>query len=211
MGSIPSTLPVGLVRLNIYGNKMSGNIPSFPPTLQYLWLGYPGESGNHFTGSLRLNQPLRLYINNNGITDVILQDSSQIDSRYCDLSNNPLLGNPNIAALTMCAQNGLYSAESLPVTTNTFKIVTVTAEEILSPIRVPTATNYFSTLESFNNLYTTTITTITFQIQIAELSITLSKLIRFTLSAVFLLILIRKTPFVREFKKKLKIEQRSEL
>ena len=38
--SIPSELPGGLVELYLHGNKMSGDLPSFPSTLQHLALGY---------------------------------------------------------------------------------------------------------------------------------------------------------------------------
>ena len=117
-GCIPSSLPSGLVLLYLYCNQMSGNLPSFPSTLQYLYLGYSGAPGNHFTGSVRLNFPLDLYINDNWITDVVIQDSSVLATggSNCDLSNNPLLGNSNIAGLTLCTKNGLYSASLLPNT-----------------------------------------------------------------------------------------------
>ena len=120
-GFIPSSLPSGLREMWLHSNRMSGDLPLFPSTLQYLFLGYPDTPGNHFTGTLGLNQPTWLSINHNWITDVIIQDSSAIDpdGYYCDLSNNPLLGNPNIAGLTMCTQNGLYSAALLPNTKTT--------------------------------------------------------------------------------------------
>ena len=105
---------------------MSGDLPSFPPTLQYLGLGLSGNPGNHFTGTLRLNRPIELYIYDNWITDVVIQDSSQIDPNYCELSNNPLLGNPNIAGLTTCTQDGLYSASLLPVTKSTAQLGSTT-------------------------------------------------------------------------------------
>ena len=117
-GSIPSALPSGLSELFLYGNQMSSDLPS---TLQRLALGFPGDPGNHFTGTLRLNRPIQLYINDNWITDVVIQDSSVLGTGgwLCDLSNNPLLGNPNIAGLTICSKNGLYSAGLLPVTRST--------------------------------------------------------------------------------------------
>ena len=78
-GSIPSALPSGLLELYLDGNQMNGDLPSFPPTLQNLILGYPGNPGNHFTGSLKLNRPIEVYINYNWIADVVIQDSSQIN------------------------------------------------------------------------------------------------------------------------------------
>ena len=115
-GTIPSYFPAGLITLWLDGNKLYGNLPSFPSTLQYIDLGYPGFPGNRFSGTLRLNRPIRLYINDNWITDVVIQDSSQINPSWCDLSNNPLLGNPSIVGLTTCIKNGIYSASLLPNT-----------------------------------------------------------------------------------------------
>ena len=116
-GSIPSNLPNFLRRLSLSGNQLSGDLPSFPSTLEYLYLGYPGQPGNRFTGTLRLNRPLELHIHDNWITDVIIQESSALTG--CDLSNNPLLGNANIAGLTRCTKFGLYSAGLLPQTLTT--------------------------------------------------------------------------------------------
>ena len=129
-GPIPSQLPMGLIALQLDGNKMSGNLPSLPSTIQILSLGYPGWLGNHFSGTLRLNRPTELYIYDNWITDVVLQDSTALTS-YCDLSKNPLLGNPNIAGLTMCTQTGLYSAALLPVTISTMTFITSTTSSSL--------------------------------------------------------------------------------
>ena len=109
-GNIPSGLPSGLILLIVHGNQMSGDLPSFPSTLTNLALGYPAYPGNYFTGTLRLNRPIVLLINHNLITDVVIQDSSQIDLYWCDLSNNPLLGNLNIVGLTMCTKNNIYSS-----------------------------------------------------------------------------------------------------
>ena len=117
-GSIPTVLPNNLVTLWLFGNQMSGDLPSFPSTLQNLALGAPGYPGNQFTGSLRLNRAIYLRINDNWITDVVIQDSSGLGTsgNLCDLSNNPLLGNSNIAGLTTCTKNGLFSMSLLPVT-----------------------------------------------------------------------------------------------
>ena len=145
-GNIPSLLPSGLVHLNINSNQMSGDLPSFPSNLQYFYLGYSGYPGNHFTGSLRLNQPIGLRINDNWITDVVIQDSSQIYPIWCDLSNNPLLGNPNIAGLTMCTKNGLYSAGLLPVTKSTTSLVKTTS--VLVTTSVVTTTKQLGSSET---------------------------------------------------------------
>ena len=86
-----------------------------PQTLKYIWLGYPGLPGNHFSGSIQLNTPFTLYINDNWISDLKISNLNFLD--YCDLSNNPLLGNSNLAVLTSrCTMNGLYAASLLPKT-----------------------------------------------------------------------------------------------
>ena len=110
-GNIPSTLPSRLQYMYLHSNLLVGDIPLLPSTLQYIYL-----SNNRLTGTLRLNQPINLYINVNWITDVVIQDKSKITAAsQCDLSNNPLLGNPNINGM-YCNVNGLYSAMLLPNT-----------------------------------------------------------------------------------------------
>ena len=170
-GSIPSTLPSGLTHFYLDGNQLSGDLPIFPISLQLLYLGYPGNPGNYFTGTLRLNQPNEVYINFNWITDVIIQDRSQINPSQCDLSNNPLLGNPNIALLTMCAKNGLYSASLLPNTLTTIKtttstrFMTTTRQVVTTMTRLITRINVASTMGST----TTTVTVGTTTIQLSKI------------------------------------------
>ena len=160
-GSIPSALPSGLVFLYLHGNQMSGDLPSFPGTLQFLYLGYPEYPGNSFTGTLRLNQPSQLYINDNWITDVVIQDSSAFT--FCDLSNNPLLGNPNIVELTMCTQDGLYSAALLPVTRSTEATVVwsrstlTTAAGVVTTVTGATMSDETKTREIATTIITTTV------------------------------------------------------
>ena len=123
-GAIPS-LPNGLVNLYLYSNRLSGDLPIFPPTIRLLRLGYPGKPGNQFSGSLKLNSPVELHINDNWIADIFIQDTRQLSA--CDLSNNPLLGNPNLVNLTMCTKNALYNASLLPNTvTHTTQSKTIT-------------------------------------------------------------------------------------
>ena len=164
-GSIPNALPSGLRKLDLSGNQMSGDLPSFPPTLQYLFLGWPGNPGNHFTGSLILNQPIQLYINDNWITDVVIQDSSVLGTGgySCHLDNNPLLGNPNIAGLTKCTQDGLYSAAMLPVTRSTLTAVAKTTQWVstttrstISAVLLPVTRSTLTTLTKLTTGSTTT-------------------------------------------------------
>ena len=109
-GSIPASLPSGLLYLVVQGNQLTGNLPLFPSTVYYMSLGRIGGPGNLLTGTLSLGTPIALYINHNLITNINIQDSSQLNSGNCDISNTPLLGNPNITNLVMCVQNGLYNS-----------------------------------------------------------------------------------------------------
>ena len=129
-GPIPSNLPSGLTLLKLEGNSLSGLIPNLPATLQIVRLGLFGQTGNHFSGSLLLNKPSTLYIYDNWITDVIVNNNSSLTA--CDLSNNPLLGNINLIKLTICSKNGLYSPLSLPNT-------------LLALVSSASTTNYIST------------------------------------------------------------------
>ena len=52
-----------------------------------------------------------MFVIDNMITDVIIADTSNLFN--CDLSNNPLLGNVRVGALTMCIKNGIWNS-SLP-------------------------------------------------------------------------------------------------
>ena len=152
-GGIPPTLPSGLTILYLHINRLTGEVPLFPSTLQHLALGYPGYSGNRFTGTVKLNQPIELYINDNWITDVIIQDTSKLTFQ-CDLSNNPLLGNINIAALTNCTQTALYNASLLPNTLTTSEVFTThssatTINKWISLVE-QTMSNEISTLNSIS-------------------------------------------------------------
>ena len=124
-GELPTIWPPGMVHIEVNQNYLTGDVSlvQFPSTLKFLSLGYPGQ-GNQFSGSLILDECALtdLKINQNWITDIIIADTSRLVS--CDISNNPLLGNPHIAALTMCTQNGLYSPVLLPVTISTTKVIT---------------------------------------------------------------------------------------
>ena len=128
-GNIPSVLPLSLETLYVHGNLMSGDLPAFPPTLKNLAIGFQlSPPGNKFTGTLRLNRPTEMQITNNLISDIIIQDYGGLTSRsntiYCDISNTPLLGNPNIVQLTVsiCKQTGLYAKSTTLTTKSTTKL-----------------------------------------------------------------------------------------
>ena len=192
-GSIPNALPSGLHVLDLSGNQMSGDLPPFPSTLQYLYLGYPGDPGNRFTGSLRLNRPIGLYINDNWITDVFIQDSSVLaTSGYsCDLSNNPLLGNPNIAVLSVCIKGGLYSAALLPVTRITLITTTIRGMHLTSSGITANETT------TTNNA----VGTVQFVQILSAFAVNLGMMVRIVISAMLLTFVISRAPFKREFKR----------
>ena len=199
-GSIPNGLPSALTELYLWGNQMSNDLPSFPSELKWLGLGYPGFSGNYFTGTLRLNKPIAVEINDNWITDIVIRDSSQINSIYCDLSNNPLFGNPNLANLTMCTQIGLYSANLLP---NTKSILTS------GP-----SSDFGTTATTMRNA---TITLIADKVRTSSVSKSfvplnhswvllemIKILLKLLVEMIILLWVIYKTPWKREIKNKIK-------
>ena len=148
-GGIP-TLPSTLTSLFLNGNEMFGDVPDLPVTLRELILG-TGGTGNHFTGVVKILNPTTLEIVSNYITDVVVTNSSKLTS--CDLSNNPLLGNSNIIALTMCAKTGLYSANLLPITITTSK---KTSKLVTSSAR--TSVNLFSSSARTSDILTKNIT-----------------------------------------------------
>ena len=194
-GVIP-TIPNGLKELFVEGNALYGDLPIFPNTLQYFYLGFPGQPGNHFSGTLRLNRPIHLYINDNWITDIIIQDGSQINPSFCDLSNNPLLGNPNIAGLTMCTKIGLYSASLLPVTRSTIPLETT--------ITASASTSTADTASIDQVSMTTTISAATivhFEQHEVVFVINFRVLFRVLIDGMIFAVVLSRTPFVRELKK----------
>ena len=228
-GNIPSILPSGLRELYLEGSRMSGDLPSFPSTLTHLALGWSGLPGNQFTGTLRLNRPIELHINHNWITDVVILDSSQINPSWCDLSNNPLLGNPNIANLTTCTQDGMYSAALLPVTMSTEATVVRTTTEVVtttktvartttsSPesrtsglgaattsVMVSTVTGMLNETHTVNLVWiSTAVGTVAFVQEMREFTINLGMIIRCIISTMILTYVMSRTPFMRELRRKM--------
>ena len=122
-GAITSVvLPPSLVTLYIGDNMLTGDLPTFPASLQHVWLSLDAPTNfNRFSGTLTLTRPVHIIINGNYITDIIVADTTRIISGFCDISNNPLLGNSRISLLTMCRKNNLYSPSMLPNTKITTK------------------------------------------------------------------------------------------
>ena len=107
--SISSTLPYyfpkNLTTLKVYKNSMYGSVLSIPKYVKNVYLGYPGLSGNSFYGTIRLAKPVNLFINNNDISGISIDDTSALVG--CDISYNPL-AETNATSLTMCTQEGLH-------------------------------------------------------------------------------------------------------
>ena len=117
-GLVPSEIRRTFVHLRLNENLgLYGDVTNITNAeLNELWLTTPGlESGTKFTGKLVLNRPSVVFIRGNSITDLVVLDTSNLV--YCDISDNPLLGNPNIANLTMCTKNGLYTSSTQTTST----------------------------------------------------------------------------------------------
>ena len=116
---LPNSWPPGLLELYLDGNRCTGDVTPIPSPVRMLFLGLNAgyTNINQFSGSLTLDRPLNVGIYRNLITNVVITDPSQLI--YCDLSNNPLLGNVNVIALVMCTRTGLYAASLLPDTRRT--------------------------------------------------------------------------------------------
>eukprot|EP00835_Amoeboradix_gromovi_P007022 NODE_998_length_2393_cov_0.079773.p1 type:complete len:540 gc:universal NODE_998_length_2393_cov_0.079773:2143-524(-) len=137
-GTFPK-LPEVIWVIWAHGNRMTGDVPAFPKSLSYLGLGYPQAPGNLFTGVLNLYRPAMFYLNNNWITNVIIQYVDDITD--CDISYNPLLEHANEPALAYCAKIGLYSANSLPKTETLKSITQFSSNVSLIPVKtiIPTS------------------------------------------------------------------------
>ena len=184
-------------------NNLTGVIPALPQTLNNLQLGYPDDSKfNNFTGSLLLNQPLYLYINNNLISDLIVYDPSLL-ANNCDLSNNPLLGNPHIMNLTMCIQTGLYASQSLTVEsmrTRHIRMHSITSSAFtFSSIHLSQSSSQ-STGNLLNNVALIT-TGNAIAAHIYLLKITWRTALRVAIDILLLILVIIKTPIAREIRK----------
>ena len=225
-GPIP-TLPSLMTTLALDDNNLSGDLPLFPSTMSNIHLGFPNQAGNHFTGTLRLNRPTNVYINDNWITDVIIQDTSQLTT--CDLSNNPLLGNPRIVSLIMCTQNSLYSASQLPITKFTSKNIATTTSSLNSdspsysvdPLTgstnyrysvdvVATSTGVLIDILSKTESLTES-TSQRFVVILMPLTINLRIVIHWIIDLAFLMVVGMRAPFNREFQKIGKRTQKTDI
>ena len=224
-GSIPIVWPEGLVKIHLDSNYLYGDISNIPSEVKILNLGYPGRQiHSHFTGKLVLNKPTNVLLNDNWITDINILNSSFLTS--CDISNNPLLGNPNIVNLTMCIQNHLYDAIALqdaaPTVTVELQIWSTieqqcddraTTEAFLSTSATTTTSPGINSFV-YLGTHTNTLTSISESsieyifgaqpIQKApSIELTTIKLgIRILIDVILLTIVIGRTPYLREYKRR---------
>ena len=199
-------MPSGLQYLRVKNNQLSGPVPPFPSTLTNLMLGSPGSVGNFFSGSIWLNQPIYVEINNNYISDIVIIDTSQLST--CDLSNNPMIGNPHISGLTMCSKNNLYSI-TLPISTVTLTASTTSLENY----QVSTTMQDISTIIFVSNssIANTVCSLTTKQLEMILpftspyiLLVIMLQVLRITINTVLLVFTIHKTPFSRELRVRMK-------
>ena len=122
-GPLPFPLPSASSRYFVTGNQLSGDLKPFPTNLEFLQI-----AGNRFTGKLQVSKPKQLLAYNNLITDVFVGDSSLLTIVDCNLDNNPMYGNTNLTALSMCSQRGMFSLSNF--LTSGFLVPTFVFEDI---------------------------------------------------------------------------------
>ena len=224
-GKIPSKLPTGLIALDVRSCQLSGDLPVFPIALQ----NFHG-SGNFFTGTLTLKVAISFEINDNMITDIQIQDITNLQS--CDISNNPLLGNPRIPRLSACSQTGLYSItttfrpvvaytitsrealhessakpsfEALPVET-TSQITTSTEAPVETTPQITTSPVVFNKTQKSNETRCTSIESaatqeiVHFTGKYGSIVVNINFLIHLTIDAMITSGIIVKMPFLRELR-----------
>ena len=194
-GTISAPLPVALQTLELQDNLLYGPI-ALPTSVVVLNLGTStSKLQNNFDGSIVLNAPTKLNLFGNSISDILIYNSSNLVQ--CDLSSNPLLGNNNINALGVCIREGLFNiSETRPIV---FKASTTIAKSNFETLFV--SQNNSMTLNLF---HATPIN--------PEFSITAAVVEAFKLFVyfVFLVVVIKLTPFKREFKRKIANMRKSE-
>ena len=98
--------------LDVSENRMSGSIPTFTSNsglIMYLGWWEGGNDQNKFTGILKVTTIQILHINYNLITKIIiLNQNFSITLSECDVSNNPILGDPTVLQYS-CKQDNVYS------------------------------------------------------------------------------------------------------
>eukprot|EP00834_Sanchytrium_tribonematis_P005851 NODE_385_length_8329_cov_0.434386.p1 type:complete len:423 gc:universal NODE_385_length_8329_cov_0.434386:507-1775(+) len=126
-GTFPG-LPNSLTLLNLSNNKLTGSLPALPSNLLTLILSFNTLSGsfnlpatvtncqlndNAFSGSLALNKPVTLLIQNNKFTSLTISDLSVLS--LCQVFNNPM--NSDFLKGSVCTLDGKQLEK--PTTTTT--------------------------------------------------------------------------------------------
>ena len=167
VGSIPS-LPITLQKLYLELNSLSGNMASIPASLKDLSIGWTvGLNLNRISGSVILNAPVNILIRSNLISDIQVISTSKLT--FCDISNNPLLNNPNLSNLnSKCNTTALYhyvppsitsTAEKTNLQTSTlvFAMATTTQSQFQasSDIVIQSASHIRASSDMETQIYTT--------------------------------------------------------
>eukprot|EP00834_Sanchytrium_tribonematis_P007594 NODE_712_length_4528_cov_0.399639.p1 type:complete len:529 gc:universal NODE_712_length_4528_cov_0.399639:2012-3598(+) len=228
-----------LTHMILNSNQLTGNMPILPPKLQALLLGDNPMSGPiqclpntlttlllngvPFTGSIIMNQPVTLQISSTHIHNVSIQNTYKLTS--CDISNTPMLNNPNAALLfPICTHSILYQYTGnttptpqcvLPLTSSTSisQDMTQDISIITRNIKLVThLTGYsFHSVDgsNFTSLVNTTMSLSTiyhFQKHVFEFQLNFKNLIRFNISLIVLCFIIFKSPWKRLKRRKLERE-----
>eukprot|EP00835_Amoeboradix_gromovi_P001328 NODE_58_length_25774_cov_0.240545.p6 type:complete len:367 gc:universal NODE_58_length_25774_cov_0.240545:12505-13605(+) len=209
VGGLPNPLPPKLQELAVQVNKLSGLVPPLPTSLTILDLG-----NNKFSGIVEMLKPTTLNVNDNFITNVIIQNFNSLNLLLtsCDISNNPLLEHFNDTNLQRCTKNDLYSINDLPVTissslglaTSTSKFTTFNFKStfIQKPnpqTTVKTSSVYLSSTENVKYVGLLTINPL---IRFSKLSVLewVGIVIKWIIGIVCIRTIISYTPFKREWK-----------
>eukprot|EP00835_Amoeboradix_gromovi_P000849 NODE_32_length_32166_cov_0.707737.p2 type:complete len:406 gc:universal NODE_32_length_32166_cov_0.707737:12297-13514(+) len=120
-GSLPSSIPSGLVSLDFSNNNLSGPVPDLS-SIEYIYLNKDVPPYNQFTGGISVLKPKELYVPNNLITNILINDTQQLI--ICNISNNPLLAHINDTSLSSCIKDGLYNQSTAPPLIGTLDLST---------------------------------------------------------------------------------------
>ena len=190
-----TSISPAIIEFHVQGNRFSGSLPPFPDSAISIYLGTSSYKSNKFIGTLDLFRPYFLYITGNLITDVFIRDPSQLTISNCDLSENPLLGNANIANLT-CTKSNMY--KNIVTNSNTIKhfyskvnLVAMSMFALQSTTRDLLSTNTHLKSSTYSSYYTQHFKPLSSAYDIVFL---LLILLRVVLNVIFVTIVFIKTP-----------------
>ena len=138
---MPLNIPLNCLDFKIAGNTIEDVLPTLPLTLERLVINDAVYlKTNKISGSNRLTRPREIKIANSYITNIDLSDASFLDSNMCDISSNPLLGNPSILNLNVCIQTGLYANTVAPDISSTTALSTTIQDKTIPDTQSLTST-----------------------------------------------------------------------